>query len=164
MDEMYGWVADYIGIPFRSGGRDKGGLDCYGLVRLVLAEVYGYELPPLDGGYDNALNIHDTSPLFFRQLPILTEKIAGPQEAAVALMEMRLLPCHLGLYCGGESIIHSRSGAGVVAERLDSRRLPGKIVGWYRVGEDYRAAESVQPGETGMGVREPEHRADSRKN
>lgn len=149
---MYTWVQDYIGIPFQSGGRDRAGLDCYGLIRLVLMEQYGCKLPLLDGKYDNALNLYDTSPLFFQQLPILTEKIAGPQERAIALLEMHQLPCHLGLFCGSESIIHSRAGVGVVAERLDSRRLSGKIVGWYRVSEDCRTAESVQPRQAGMGV------------
>lgn len=149
---MYSWVQDYIGIPFVSGGRDRTGLDCYGLIRLVLMEQYGCKLPLLDGKYDNALNLYDTSPLFFQQLPILTEKIAGPQERALALLEMHQLPCHLGLFCGGESIIHSRAGVGVVAERLDSRRLPGKIVGWYRVSKDYCTVESVLPRQTGMGV------------
>lgn len=149
---MYSWVQDYIGIPFISGGRDRTGLDCYGLIRLILIEQYGCTLPLLDGKYDNALNLYDTSPLFFQQLPILTEKIAGPQERALALLEMHQLPCHLGLFCGGESIIHSRAGVGVVVERLDSRRLPGKIVGWYRVSENYCTAESVQPRQTGMGV------------
>lgn len=149
---MYTWVQEYIGIPFVSGGRDRRGLDCYGLIRLVLMEQYGCKLPLLDGKYDNALNFYDTSPLFFQQLPILTEKIAGPQERALALLEMHQLPCHLGLFCGGESIIHSRAGVGVVVERLDSRRLPGKIVGWYRVSKDYCTTESVQPRQTGMGV------------
>lgn len=149
---MYTWVQDYIGIPFQSGGRDRTGLDCYGLIRLVLMEQYGCKLPLLDGKYDNALNLYDTSPLFFQQLPILAEKIAGPQERAIALLEMHQLPCHLGLFCGGESIIHSRAGVGVVVERLDSRRLPGKIVGWYRVSEDCCTAESVQPRQAGMGV------------
>lgn len=149
---MYTWVQDYIGIPFVSGGRDRTGLDCYGLIRLVLMEQYGCKLPLLDGKYDNALNLYNTSPLFFQQLPILTEKIAGPQEKALALLEMHQLPCHLGLFCGGESIIHSRAGVGVVAEKLDSRRLPGKIVGWYRVSKDYCTVESVQPRQAGMGV------------
>lgn len=149
---MYTWVQEYIGIPFQSGGRDRRGLDCYGLIRLVLMEQYECTLPLLDGKYDNALNLYDTSPLFFQQLPILTEKIAGPQERALALLEMHQLPCHLGLFCGGESIIHSRAGVGVVAERLDSRRLPGRITGWYRVSEDYCTAESVLPRQTRMGV------------
>ncbi|MBQ4331369.1 MAG: C40 family peptidase [Spirochaetaceae bacterium] len=165
MDEVYSWAADYIGIPFVSGGRDRTGLDCYGLLRLVMAEQYGYQLPLLDSGYDNALNIYDTSPLFFQQIPILAaEKIAGPQESAVALLEIRQLPCHIGIWCGGGCILHARSGVGVVAEKIDSRRLPGRIAGWYRVSESYRAAEPVQPGAPGVGVQEPERSPDSRKN
>ena len=32
---------DYVGLPWRIGGRDRRGLDCFGLVRLVLAEQAG---------------------------------------------------------------------------------------------------------------------------
>ena len=54
---MYKWVNNYIGIPFVSGGRDKTGCDCYGLVRLILQNEYNIELPLLSGDYTNALNI-----------------------------------------------------------------------------------------------------------
>lgn len=42
------WAGAYIGIPFVARGRDRaadGGLDCYGLVRTVLAERAGIHLP-----------------------------------------------------------------------------------------------------------------------
>ena len=39
------WVGDYIGLPWRPGGRDRDGLDCWGLFRLVQAEVFGRHLP-----------------------------------------------------------------------------------------------------------------------
>ena len=54
---MYAWVEKYVGIPFVSGGRDKTGLDCYGLVRLVLRDEYGYNLPVFNGDYTNADNV-----------------------------------------------------------------------------------------------------------
>lgn len=165
MDEMYSWAADYIGIPFVSGGRDRTGLDCYGLLRLVMAERHGYQLPLLAGDYTNALNVADTSPLFVREVPVIcSQPLEGPQEGALAIMQVGGLPCHIGIWCGGGCILHARSGVGVVAEKIDSRRLPGRIAGWYRVGESYRAAEPVQPGAPGVGVREPEYSPDSRKN
>src|SRR5678815_1715944 len=39
------WVADYLTIPFQSGGRDRCGCDCFGLVRLVLADRLGVVCP-----------------------------------------------------------------------------------------------------------------------
>jgi cell wall-associated NlpC family hydrolase len=42
------WADQYVGLPFRKGGRDRTGLDCYGLVRLVLAEQAGVILDRFD--------------------------------------------------------------------------------------------------------------------
>ena len=144
MDELAPWVNDYIGIPFLSGGRDRSGVDCYGLVRLILAEQYGYNLPVLAGEYTNCLSLAETVSLFRRQVPILTEELEGPKVGAVALIQLRRLPCHLGLYCGEGCIIHARNNLGAVLEKIDSRLFPGKIVGWHSVGESYRAAGPVQ--------------------
>lgn len=42
------WVDAYLRIPFRDGGRDRAGCDCWGIMRLVLAEQAGLELPSFD--------------------------------------------------------------------------------------------------------------------
>lgn len=39
------WADAYMRSPFRRGGRDREGCDCFGLVRLVLAEQAGVILP-----------------------------------------------------------------------------------------------------------------------
>lgn len=39
---------DYIGIPFVDGGRDRDGLDCWGLVKLIFKDKHGIELPDFD--------------------------------------------------------------------------------------------------------------------
>lgn len=41
------WAGEYVGIRWTDRGRDKKtGLDCWGLVWLVLTERFGLELPP----------------------------------------------------------------------------------------------------------------------
>lgn len=42
------WTAAYVGLPYRRLGRDRSGVDCWGLCRLALAEVKGLALPLWD--------------------------------------------------------------------------------------------------------------------
>lgn len=141
---MYKWVKDYVGIPFASGGRDKNGCDCYGLVRLVLAEQYGLNLPLLNGDYTNALNIAETKRLFCENIPLLCgDRIPAPEEKAVALLRMNGRLCHVALYAGSGYIIHARHKVGVICERLSSPCLAGCVEGWYRVNSGYSMSQSV---------------------
>ena len=141
---MYSWVKNYIGIPFVSGGRDASGCDCYGIVRLILANEYGYDLPVLLGDYSNALNIAETKRLFTENIPILCgNKIEKPEEKSVALIKMFGRLCHIGLYAGDNYIIHSRHKTGVVCERIISPQLAGCVEGWYRVDQSYSMSQSV---------------------
>lgn len=39
------WHHTYVGIPFVDGGRDMGGCDCWGLVRLIYRRELGITLP-----------------------------------------------------------------------------------------------------------------------
>jgi cell wall-associated NlpC family hydrolase len=39
------WSAAYVGLPWLDGGRTPRGVDCWGLVRLVLCRERGLELP-----------------------------------------------------------------------------------------------------------------------
>ena len=40
MMELPDWVSAYVGLPFKEGGRHRDGLDCYGLLRLVINERF----------------------------------------------------------------------------------------------------------------------------
>lgn len=42
------WVAPYIGLPYRRLGRDRSGVDCWGLARLPVIEIKGLPLPLWD--------------------------------------------------------------------------------------------------------------------
>jgi len=131
---MYPWVKKYIGIPFVSNGRTKEGCDCYGLVRLVLRDEYGTELPELSADYSSALSIAETARLFTEQLPVLTaEKIAEPEEQAVVIITECGRPCHLGIAAGNGYILHTGIKTGAVCQRSTHPGLRGRIEGYYRV-------------------------------
>lgn len=46
------WWSRYIGLPFLKNGRDRDGLDCWGLSRLVYAEKLDVVLPSFGGSYE----------------------------------------------------------------------------------------------------------------
>ena len=131
---MYKWVKNYIGIPFASNGRTRSGCDCYGLVRLVLMEVYGVELPELSNDYKNARNVAETKRLFEEQLPVLSAaRIPDIEEKAVVLIREQGHLCHMGIDAGGGYMLHTNYKSGCVCQRLTHPDLAGRIEGYYRV-------------------------------
>ncbi|MCL2762236.1 MAG: NlpC/P60 family protein [Treponema sp.] len=131
---IYQWVRKYIGIPFVSNGRTMQGCDCYGLVRLVLQNEYGIELPELSDNYTDALNCEQTARLFAEKLPVLTAaQIPAPEEKAVAVITENGRPCHIGIVAGNRYILHANRKTGTVCQRETHPGLQGRIEGYYRV-------------------------------
>jgi cell wall-associated NlpC family hydrolase len=128
------WAGDYVGIPFVSGGRDRNGADCYGLVRLVREEQFGGSLPLLSGDYRDADNAAETETLIRAQRPLLAGvRVEAPEAGDVCVLKVRGLPAHLGIYAGGGLMLHTLKGTGSVLQRISDPPLTGRIEGWYRV-------------------------------
>ena len=131
---MYKWVKKYIGIPFVSNGRTMDGCDCYGLVRLVLRNEYGIDLPKLSDNYDDACNIQETARLFLEYLPVITaEKITEPKEKALVIIREQGRPCHIGIVAGNGYILHTGAKTGSVCQRSTHDGIQSRIEGYYSV-------------------------------
>lgn len=73
------WAGRYIGLPFLDHGRDRAGLDCWGLVRLVFSEQFNIGLPAFIGEYNTTADIHAIAALVEREA-LLWREVAPSDE------------------------------------------------------------------------------------
>ena len=93
-------LSDLIGTPYKEHGRNKDGVDCYGLAIAAL-ERYGYRLD--DVVYDN----HDVS-LADKYKPTLNvEPLTEPQEGAIIEMTAENGNLHIGVCVNKKEFIHA---------------------------------------------------------
>ena len=116
-------ISKYIGIPFKDGGRDFSGLDCWGLVRLVWHEERGILMPDMGDEYSSAFERGDVCGLFGkytaqdwnvdvtdmprRELDVLVFTIGG-------------LEIHAGLWVADGEMLHVMQGMATAVERYDT--------------------------------------------
>ena len=130
------WASEYVGIPFVDAGRTRAGCDCWGLVRLVLAERFGIDLPSWDG-YERVQ--HDTAePLILAACSTLASvnRVCDPVPGDICLMRIRGRLSHVGIYLGDGCLLHTDRRINSVIQRADCFRLAPRIEGWYRVSPD----------------------------
>jgi cell wall-associated NlpC family hydrolase len=133
------WVADYIGIPFVSLGRDPAtGLDCYGLCRHVLSRHAGIDLPSYADGY--AGTSHREAQGLARLLDAGKTLIDAREVPAgdarlfdLVLIRMAGQPCHVGVLLQPGLMLHAEDGVGVSLATLQDSRWSRRVMGYYRV-------------------------------
>lgn len=52
------WVGHYLFMPYTKQGRDRSGIDDWGLCRLIIAEQYGIAVPSMYNETDHAKFMH----------------------------------------------------------------------------------------------------------
>lgn len=106
------WADIYVGLPFLRMGRERAGLDCWGLVRLVLHEQGG----PLLSSYSE----EDPEGWTIATHAIVHRKVAlqdvKPLDVAILYSEVRVglrwksVPNHIGIFVDGKNILHIEEG------------------------------------------------------
>lgn len=128
------WASRYVGLPFVSGGRDRRGVDCWGLVRLAYADVAGILLPSHDTVA--AEDLHKVLRLIDRALQIPPWSTLVPRGAEKALdvvvMTDRKLPAHVGLIVEPGMVLHAQEASMSAIMRLDDQIIGRRVVGIYR--------------------------------
>ncbi len=128
------WHGKYIGIPFVDGGRDKDGLDCWGLIRLVYAEQLGIDLP----GYGEVSASELTR--IARSMYGAQERwdvVAPPMPFDLVAMRFygRSWVGHVGLMVDDRHMIHTEKATAVVCIPLNHFTVRDRIdsIRRYRV-------------------------------
>lgn len=127
------WTDAYIDVPFRADGRDRSGLDCWGLVYLVYRERLGVELPRYPGVFT------DQSEATLRRIAALMDEerrryveVSVPQEYDLVLMRKGELHGHVGLFVPRHDVLHIYAGVNSTRHSLNSIHWRNRIVGYFR--------------------------------
>jgi len=129
------WSADYIGIPFRTRGRDRAGLDCYGLVRLVFAERLGIELPAFLDEYESL--DHEELPHVARAIEAnrgdwVEIPLGQEREFDVPLLRFSGLPIHVGVITKPGQMLHVMRGINAAHSDYLTPLMKPKLIGIFR--------------------------------
>lgn len=123
----------YVGIPYLDRGRTIAGCDCYGLLRLVLLEQRGVELPAFSDLYVTSADRHAIACLLEGGLE-QWDRIAPGKERPFdgVLMRHGRDIRHIGLVVEPGRLLHVDQGTGSRIERYSSPPLSHRLVGFYR--------------------------------
>ena len=105
---MGAWSDKYLGISWRDGGRDRTGLDCWGLVSLVYLKEFGVNL--LD--FDSMGKTHSEKCLDYLSSDLMDNwtSLDKPVEGCVVLFSWKDKPTHVGVWTQGHVLHILESG------------------------------------------------------
>lgn len=127
------WVEKYIGLPFRDHGRSINGVDCWGLVQLVMREQNNIELP--DYGETSALDLEAVAKMVAQEsaidpwVPVIPHNV---QMFDVVVMHRRREPVHVGIMVNKFMVLHIEKKTDSVLMPLSDARISFRYPRFYR--------------------------------
>lgn len=135
--EFPAWVNDYIGIPFKERGRTLDGVDCWGLVALILREQFDILVPSYSDEYESTTDCGTISELIKREAGAWwTVPLNDAQIGDVIVMRVapvgHIYATHIGVVVEKNWMIHIEKNINVVLDRYNRPRWGKRVVGIYR--------------------------------
>lgn len=130
------WVAGYVGLPYKKLGRSRRGVDCWGLVRLVLIEQFSQDLPEYGEVGEAPTQTHKAISDFIvaRRNEAWQEVPAGEEQPGdVVLLRAYGVPFHVGVVIASGVMLHSEAGADTNWDYYrTSIKWKHRVLGFYR--------------------------------
>ena len=128
------WAGKYIGIPFKTRGRDFSGVDCWGVIYLVLKNEFG--LTNLKSFHERYETVEDEDKL---QRIIEAEKgswIPVPEGSErpgdAVVLRIWKAHCHIGVVIGDGYMLHALKDINVCREKYNGILWRRRIIGFFR--------------------------------
>lgn len=131
------WTMQYLNIPFVDKGRDRKGLDCYGLVRLVYQEQRMLTLPSYTESYTTTADLEEIQALAQREFLARWRPIPHEDARVFDGLVLRIDgdPIHFGLVLDDQWFLHTMRDIWSKPDRW-------KSLGWkHRVAQVMRYVE-----------------------
>ena len=120
-------VEDYLGTPYKRGGRDRYGLDCGNLVTAIYRDYGGVRVPST------------TRALYRLPYEVVPDALAAGDLVFFGFGTDA--PTHVGIYMGGGRFVHASETGGVVYSALNQAPYREGYLGARRVLADQRTEE-----------------------
>lgn len=127
----------FVGLAFREKGRDRAGVDCWGLARLVYQER-GIDLPSYTEGYVSTSERAELDALLSvgaKMFPWVAVAPGCERELDIVVFRRGRLDAHVGIVVDRNRMLHVEHGRESCIERYDAHRWALKRSGIYRHAE-----------------------------
>jgi lipoprotein Spr len=102
--ELYQYIADWWGTPYKMGGNSKSGIDCSAFVQGLYASVYGISIPRV------AREQQAVSQILARE---------SLSEGDMVFFNTRGGVSHVGVYLHNNKFVHAATSGGILISNLD---------------------------------------------
>ena len=137
------WSNKYIGIPFKEGGRDFDGIDCWGLTRLVYNNEYNIKLPSFNNEY--IISDSDRIAELFSRYKEGWTPVTEPEEGSLVTFNILGNQTHVGVITDKTSFLHIRENQTSTVEKLNSIIWNKRIAGFYKYNPYSSAQLTLAP-------------------
>jgi len=127
------WV---YSLKYVDGGRDKSGVDCWGLIVVLNKELRNIDIPDYPSIVLSGLDTCEkTSGELKKQLGSqnLFHEVNTPEYGDAVLINVMGNPLHIGFVLDDSMMLHTGRKHGVVTENFRGMKWKSKIAGIYRI-------------------------------
>lgn len=123
----------FVGIPFKSGGRDFTGADCWGVAVLYYKHQLGIDLPSFADEY----HADDTERL--RELIARHregwQRVTVPSVGDLVLFKLLGTETHIGVCLGNGKFLHATQKSASAVQDLNGTEYSRRVVGYFKYRE-----------------------------